>query len=117
MHIFLTTERLVLRRFTEADADNLFDLDGDPEVMRFLTGGKPTLRDVIENETLPRFLDFHEHSEGFGFWAAIERSTGRFWGGSRSTLRKAAGPTRSSSVTGSRDPAGARATRPKDLSS
>jgi hypothetical protein len=23
--------------------DNLFDLDSDPEVMRFLTGGKPTL--------------------------------------------------------------------------
>lgn len=80
MHNFLTTERLVLRRFNGAEADNLFDLDGDPEVMRFLTGGKPTPRDVIENETLPRFLDFYEHSEGFGFWAAIERSTGAFLG-------------------------------------
>ena len=47
MQVFLETERLVLRRFTEADADNLFDLDGDPEVMRFLTGGKPTPREVI----------------------------------------------------------------------
>ncbi len=80
MHIFLTTERLVLCRFTEADADNLFDLDGDPEVMRFLTGGKPTPRDVIENEILPRFLRYHKHSEGFGVWAAIERSTGAFLG-------------------------------------
>ncbi len=80
MHIFLTTERLVLCRFTEADADNLFDLDGDPEVMRFLTGGKPTPRDVIENEILPRFLQYHKHSEGFGVWAAIERSTGAFLG-------------------------------------
>ena len=58
MHIFLETERLVLRRFTEADVGNLFDLDGDPEVMRFLTGGKSTPRDVIENETLPRFLAY-----------------------------------------------------------
>jgi RimJ/RimL family protein N-acetyltransferase len=80
VHIFLTTERLVLCRFTEADADNLFDLDGDPEVMRFLTGGKPTPRDVIENEILPRFLRYHKHSEGFGVWAAIERSTGAFLG-------------------------------------
>ena len=80
MHIFLTTERLVLCRFIEADADNLFDLDGDPEVMRFLTGGKPTPRDVIENEILPRFLRYHKHSEGFGVWAAIERSTGAFLG-------------------------------------
>jgi RimJ/RimL family protein N-acetyltransferase len=78
VHIFLTTERLVLRRFTEADADNLFDLDGDPEVMRFLTGGKPTPRDVIEN--LPRFLRYHKHPEGFGFWAATEGSTGAFLG-------------------------------------
>jgi RimJ/RimL family protein N-acetyltransferase len=42
MQVFLETERLVLRRFTEASLDNLFDLNGDPEVMRFLTGGKPT---------------------------------------------------------------------------
>ncbi|HEV2092367.1 MAG TPA: GNAT family N-acetyltransferase [Rubrobacter sp.] len=41
MLVLLATERLVLRRFTDADADGLFDLDGDPEVMRFITGGKP----------------------------------------------------------------------------
>jgi RimJ/RimL family protein N-acetyltransferase len=80
MQVFLETERLVLRRFTEADVDNLFDLDSDPEVMRFLTGGKPTPRDVIGNETLPRFLRYYERLEGFGFWAAIEKSTGEFLG-------------------------------------
>ncbi len=80
MHIFLETERLVLRRFTEADVGNLFDLDGDPEVMRFLTGGKSTPRDLIENETLPRFLAYYERSERFGFWAAIEKSAGAFLG-------------------------------------
>ena len=80
MQIFLETERLVLRRFTEADAEDLFDLDGDPEVMRFVTGGEPTPRDVIRNETLPRFLRAYERFEGFGVWAAIERSTGEFLG-------------------------------------
>jgi RimJ/RimL family protein N-acetyltransferase len=30
MRIFLETERLVLRRFTEADVDDLVELDGDP---------------------------------------------------------------------------------------
>ncbi len=80
MQVFLETERLVLRRFTEADVDNLFDLDSDPEVMRFLTGGKPTPRDVIQNETLPRFLHYYERFAGFGFWAAIEKSTGQFLG-------------------------------------
>ena len=80
LRVFLETERLVLRRFTEADADDLFDLDGDPEVMRFLTGGKPTPRDVIRNETLPRFLHSYERFTGFGFWAAVEKSTGEFLG-------------------------------------
>ena len=32
MHVFLETERLVLRRFTENDVDGLVELDGDPEV-------------------------------------------------------------------------------------
>ena len=80
MHVFLETEHLVLRRFTETDVDNLLDLDGDPEVMRFLTGGKSTPRDVVESKTLPRFLDYYERSERFGFWAAIEKSTGTFLG-------------------------------------
>ena len=78
--MFLETERLVLRRFTEVDADVLFDLDGDPEVMRFITGGRPTPRDVVRHETLPRFLNAYERFEGFGVWAAIERSTGEFVG-------------------------------------
>jgi RimJ/RimL family protein N-acetyltransferase len=46
MRVFLETDRLVLRRFTEADEDNLFELNSDPEVMRFLNGG-PTLRDEV----------------------------------------------------------------------
>ena len=80
MQVFLITERLALRRFTEADLDNLFDLDGDPEVMRFLTGGKPTPREVIRNETLPRILHYYERFAGLGFWAVIEKSTGDFLG-------------------------------------
>jgi RimJ/RimL family protein N-acetyltransferase len=80
MRVLLETERLVLRRFTEADADDLFDLDNDPEVTRFITGGRPTTCEVIRDETLPRFLRSYERFEGFGVWAANERSTGDFLG-------------------------------------
>jgi len=80
MRVFLETERLLLRRFTESDVGNLHDLDGDPEVMRFINGGRPTPRDVIREETMPRFLRAYERFEGFGVWAAIERSTGGFVG-------------------------------------
>ena len=79
-HVFLETRRLVLRRFTMADADNLVDLDSDPDVMRFITGGVPTSREVIQTETLPAFLQYYQRFAGFGFWAAIEKSTGEFLG-------------------------------------
>jgi RimJ/RimL family protein N-acetyltransferase len=92
MRVFLETERLLLRRFVESDVDNLFNLDGAPEVMRFINGGKPTPRDVIRNETLPRFLNAYERFEGFGVWAAIERSTGEFLGWFEFYPRKDVGP-------------------------
>ena len=72
---------MLLRRFTESDVDNLCDLDGDREVMRFIiTGGKPTPREAIRDDALPRFLRSYERFEGFGVWAAIEKSTGAFLG-------------------------------------
>ena len=80
MQVFLETERMVLRRFTVADVDHLVDLDSDPEVMRFLTGGTPTPREVIQNDILPAFLRSYEHFPGFGVWAATEKASGEFLG-------------------------------------
>jgi RimJ/RimL family protein N-acetyltransferase len=80
MDVFLETERLVLRRFTAADADLLTSLDADPEVMAFVTGGVPTSRAEIESDFLPAFLGYYQRYEGFGFWAAVEKATGDFLG-------------------------------------
>jgi RimJ/RimL family protein N-acetyltransferase len=80
MWVYLETERLLLRRLTAADVDNLFALDSDPAVMRYLTGGASTPRDVIEREILPRFLGYYERYDAFGVWAAVEKSTGEFVG-------------------------------------
>lgn len=80
MQVFLETERLLLRQFTEEDVDNLFELDSDPEVMRFITGGRATPRDEIQNDYIPAFLRYYERYEGYGFWAATEKSTGEFIG-------------------------------------
>lgn len=80
MQVFLETDRLLLRRFTEADGENLFNLDSDPEVMRFLSSGRPTPREAIEKEILPRFLQYHAEFENLGFWVAIERASGEFLG-------------------------------------
>jgi RimJ/RimL family protein N-acetyltransferase len=76
----LETDRLRLRPFTAADTDNLVTLDGDPAVMRFINGGRPTPREVVVEQVLPRFRWYQEQSSGYGFWAAEERETGAFIG-------------------------------------
>jgi RimJ/RimL family protein N-acetyltransferase len=80
MRAFLETKRLILREFTEDDVDNLVELDSDPEVMRYLNGGIPTPREMVESELLPRFLSYYGRFDGFGVWAAIEKSSGAFIG-------------------------------------
>jgi RimJ/RimL family protein N-acetyltransferase len=69
MLIFLETERLVLRQFNPHDADLLVELDGDPRVMRYITGGAATPREEIESEYLPAFLGYYPKYPGYGFWA------------------------------------------------
>jgi RimJ/RimL family protein N-acetyltransferase len=80
VQVFLETERLVLRRLTVADVDNLFDLDSDPDVMHFISGGRPTRREEIVADVLPAFLRYYERFAGYGFWAAVEKSSGEFLG-------------------------------------
>ncbi|RCG25020.1 N-acetyltransferase [Sphaerisporangium album] len=80
MRIFLETGRLVLRELTEADADLIFELDNDPAVTRFINGGEPCSRDTVRDVTLPRLLRAYEWAPSRAFWAAEERSTGRFIG-------------------------------------
>ena len=78
MQVFLETQRLMLRRLTMADADDLASLDADPDVMRLVTGGVPTSRNEVENAVLPAFPGCCQRHEGFGFWAAVEKATGEF---------------------------------------
>ncbi|MGP4115334.1 GNAT family N-acetyltransferase [Streptomyces sp. 4N509B] len=82
MDVFLETGRLVLRPFVDGDADveRLVALDGDPEVTRFLNGGKPTSREEVRTRTLPRLLHVHPGLGTRGYWAAEERETGAFLG-------------------------------------
>lgn len=80
MHVYLETERLILRRFTPDDLELLVELDSDPEVMRHLTGGEPTPREEIEREILPHWLAYYARGDDHGFWAAIERESGDFLG-------------------------------------
>jgi RimJ/RimL family protein N-acetyltransferase len=79
-HVYLETDRLILRRFTEEDVDNLVELDSDAAVMRYLSGGKPTAREKIESEILPRMLDYYRRTARYGFWAAHDKASDEFIG-------------------------------------
>lgn len=80
MVTYLETDRLILREFTTDDLDDLVELDSDPAVMHHITGGRGTPRAEMADEVLPYWLAFYARGEGFGFWAAIERTTGAFLG-------------------------------------
>ena len=114
VEIFLETERLVLRQFTENDVDILVELDGDPDVMHFVTGGRPTPREEIETDVLPAFLDYYDSLRRLrllGRDREVERPIRGLvpLQAARRTLRR----TRSSSATGCTERPGARGTRPK----
>ncbi|MEW2167199.1 GNAT family N-acetyltransferase [Streptomyces sp. NPDC007084] len=81
MDTYLETERLVLRRFTADDADLLVELDGDPAVMRYLSGGSPTAPETIRERHLPNIIAGYDRWGGdLGLFAAQEEDGGAFIG-------------------------------------
>lgn len=79
MTLFLATERLILRQFTWEDVDSLLALDQDPLVRRYVEDGIPVTREEAI-DSIAHFLAYYERGPIFGFWAAIEKSTGEFIG-------------------------------------
>jgi RimJ/RimL family protein N-acetyltransferase len=75
----LLTERLLLRDITEADAELLFDLDADPEVMRYL-GPRPAADVAAYRErTRAVYVPLQAHP-WHGVWVVLERASGEFLG-------------------------------------
>ena len=78
--LFLQTQRVRLRQFTPHDHPLLLWLDSDPEVMRYLTGGRPSAPEQVQ-QGLNRILAARERFQGErGYWAAELIDTGRFIG-------------------------------------
>jgi len=78
MNVIIETDRLLLRNFTEDDADLLFELNLDPDVIRYTHDliadaehTKKILRDVI----LPQYVLYHH-----GRWAVRLKSDLEFIG-------------------------------------
>jgi RimJ/RimL family protein N-acetyltransferase len=72
----LETERLVLRELEHEDADALLEVLGDAEAMRFYPA-------PFDQERVRAWIDWAQRSydeHGFGLWAVVRRSDGRFLG-------------------------------------
>ncbi|SEM10554.1 Protein N-acetyltransferase, RimJ/RimL family [Chryseobacterium taichungense] len=69
----LETERLILRKFEETDAERMFLLDSDPEVMKYI--GMPTLSDISESQNVITMIRQQYADNGVGRLAVIEKES------------------------------------------
>ncbi|MBT0993800.1 GNAT family N-acetyltransferase [Cellulomonas sp. DKR-3] len=81
MDPYLETARVALRPFGADDADLLIELDSDPAVMRYLSGGEPTAAQDVRERVLPSVLAGYDRWAGaFGLFAGYETAGGAFVG-------------------------------------
>lgn len=75
---YIETERLILRTFKSSDVENIFKLDSNKEVHKYL-GGKP-IKTMEEAEKIISFFHLQYKERGIGRFATLEKSSGRFIG-------------------------------------
>ena len=80
MKIPLSTKRIILKKFNKNDVDLLHQLDSDPEVMQYITLGKPRSIEDVKNISLPRILNSYTNGHAFGIFAAYVKKTDEFIG-------------------------------------
>jgi len=79
MDPFLTTARIHLRRLTQADLYDLYILNSDAEVMKYV--GRPPLTSLGEAQLdLTRYLSYYRKFDHLGVWACIDKESGAFTG-------------------------------------
>lgn len=76
--VYLATQRLCLRAFTDDDLEELIALDTDPEFMRYITDGRAADPRYVRDCVLPRVLQ--STCEDFGYWVATDKRSGEFLG-------------------------------------
>jgi len=78
MHIILQTPRLILRRFTQADAPLLLQLNSDPEVLKYLH--EPALQNEEHAKTILTTIILPQYQNNLGRWAIHLKTTHEFIG-------------------------------------
>src|SRR5262245_18377574 len=76
---WLETLRLELGAFVEGDFEDVYRLDSDPRVMKYIADGKPSTRDAAA-QRLERFIRYPRLYADLGAWRASRRENGAFVG-------------------------------------
>ncbi len=74
----LESPRLTLRRLEERDAERLFEIYREPDVLRYFAVGPPDTIDDARAAIRRHLLRYEEW--GFGLWATVLRETGELVG-------------------------------------
>lgn len=74
------SHRFRYRLMSSLDAPLFFELDQDPEVMRYLNGGTPTPWKEIVDHFVPRIAKFTDPIKGTGLWEVVDKGNEDFLG-------------------------------------
>jgi len=77
----LLTARLELRHFTAGDVDDLYSMDSDDRVMRYLGSGLKGRSHAEVEQTIERMIERARERPGYGLLHASLRDSGEFVGG------------------------------------
>lgn len=72
--------RLNYKLMDENDAQLLFELDQDVEVMRFINGGKLSSWQHINDNFIPRLISYRNATNGWGLWQINLTESNQFIG-------------------------------------
>lgn len=72
--------RLRYRLMDARDLSLWFELDQDPEVMRYLNDGKASTWEELETYFVPRVAAFTDPEKGLGLWAAYDKESDAYLG-------------------------------------
>lgn len=64
----------------QEDAQALWELDQDPEVMHFINGGKPNSMQTINEVFLPRMQAYTNANKGWGLWQVCDKASYEYLG-------------------------------------
>ena len=80
MSLIIKTERIELKKFSKNDINLLFELDGDSDVMKYLTLGTAKTIDEVKKGSMPRILKSYTNGINYGIFPAYLKCNNTYIG-------------------------------------